>query len=80
MNIQARKLSLIEEFLKISDVSVIEKLESFLRTEKERLSDRKITPMSEDEFYEMIGQAKKDKVHGRVVPHEELKERIKSWR
>jgi len=34
MNIQARKLNLIEEFLRLSDESVIEKLESLIKFEK----------------------------------------------
>lgn len=80
MNIQARKLNLIEEFLRISDESIIEKLESFMITEKEKQHEKNLKPMSMRTFHEMIDQAKQDKANGRVIPHEELKERIKSWK
>lgn len=35
--------------------------------------------MSLKEFHEMIDHAKKDKASGRVISHEELKKKIKSW-
>ncbi len=80
MDIQARKLNLIEAFLKISDESIIEKLESFIRIERMREYDKDLKPMSIEEFHEMIDQAKKDRAKGRVVAHEELKKSIKSWK
>lgn len=80
MDIQARKLNLIEEFLKISDENIIEKLEYFINIEKQKQYDKDIKPMSLDEFYDMIDQAKQDKANGRLVSHEDLKERIKSWK
>lgn len=80
MNIQARKLNLIEEFLRISDESIIEKLESFIRIEKKKQYDRELKPMSLNDFHEMIDQAKQDKANGRVISHEDLKKRIKSWK
>ncbi len=80
MNIHARKLNLIEEFLRISDESIIEKLESFIKIEKKNQYDRELKPMSLKEFHEMIDQAKQDKADGRVISHEELKKRIKSWK
>lgn len=80
MNIQARKLNLIEEFLRISEESIIEKLEYFMISEKEKQYEKDLKPMSIKEFHEMIDQAKQDKANGRVIPHEELKERIKSWK
>lgn len=80
MDIQARKLNLIEEFLKISDENIIEKLEYFINIEKQKQYDKDIKPMSLEEFHDMIDQAKQDKANGRVVSHEDLKERIKSWK
>ena len=80
MNIQVRKLNLIEEFLRISDESMIEKLESFIRKEKKKQYDRELKPMSLEEFHEMIDQAIQDKANGRVISQDELKKRIKSWK
>ncbi len=80
MNIQARKLVLIEEFLRISDESIITKLESFIKQEKKVSHEERLTPMSLKEFHEMIDQAKRDSNDGRVISHQELKKKIKSWK
>jgi len=79
MDISTRKLNLIEEFLRISDESIIEQLESFIMTEKKKQYERDLKPMVLKEFHEMIDQAKQDKVNGRIISQEELKKRVKSW-
>jgi hypothetical protein len=80
MNIQARKLVLIEEFLRISDESFISKLESFIKQEKKVSHERNLKPMLLNEFHEMIDQAKRDSDAGRVISHQELKKKVKTWR
>lgn len=80
MNIQARKLGLIEEFLHINDESLIIKLESVIRQEKKLLHDRNLKPMSLNDFHEMIDQAKRDSDAGRVISHQELKKKVKTWK
>ena len=80
MNIQARKLVLIEEFLRISDESLITKLESFIKQEKKVSHDRNLKPMSLNEFHEMIDQAKRESDAGRVISHQELKKKVKTWK
>jgi hypothetical protein len=80
MNIQARKLVLIEEFLRISDETLITKLELFIRQEKKISHERNLKPMSINEFHEMIDQAKQDSEAGRVIAHEELKKKVKTWK
>ena len=80
MNIQARKLVLIEEFLRISDETLITKLELFIRQEKKISHERNLKPMSINEFHEMIDQAKQDSEAGRVISHEELKKKVKTWK
>lgn len=80
MNIQARKLILIEEFLRITDESLITKLESVIRQEKKIVHEKNLKPMSLTEFHDMIGQAKRDSDADRVIPHEELKEKVKTWK
>lgn len=80
MNIQARKLGLIEEFLHINDESLIIKLESVIRQEKKLLHERNLKPMSLNDFHEMIDQAKRDSEAGRVISHQELKNKVKTWK
>jgi hypothetical protein len=80
MNIQARKLVLIEEFLRISDESLITKLESFIREEKKIVHERNLKPMPIEQFHEMIDQAKQDSNAGRVISHQDLKKKVKTWK
>jgi hypothetical protein len=80
MNIQARKLNLIEEFLRISDESLITKLESFIKQEKKVSHERNLKPMSLNELQEMMDQAKHDSNAGRVISHQELKKKVKTWK
>jgi predicted transcriptional regulator len=80
MNIQARKLILIEEFLRISDENLITKIESFIKQEKKASLEKSLNPMSINEFNEMIDQAKRDSEAGRVISHQELKKKVKSWK
>jgi len=80
MNIQSRKLVLIEEFLRISDENLISKLESFIRHEKKISLESKLKPMTINEFHEMIDQAKKDSDEGRVISHQELRNKVKTWK
>ncbi|MDT3738812.1 MAG: hypothetical protein RO257_04850 [Candidatus Kapabacteria bacterium] len=79
MDIQARKLDLIGEFLRISDEDIIDKLESIIRIESKKQPIDKIEPMSMNEFHKLIDQAKQDKANGNVVSHQDLKKRIKTW-
>lgn len=80
MNIQSRKLEFIEQFLHINDEALIAKLESLLKKEKEASYNKKLKPMSMDEFNAIIDIAQKDAVEGRVVLHQDLKKRIKTWK
>jgi hypothetical protein len=80
MNIQARKLVLIEEFLRISDENLISKIESFIKQEKKISHERNLKPMELSEFHKMIDQAKQDSEAGRVVSHHDLKKKVKTWK
>lgn len=80
MDIQARKLILIEEFLRISDESLITKLESLIRQEKKITYEKDLKPMSLNEFHDMIDLAKQDSDTGRVISHQDLKKKVKTWK
>ena len=80
MNIQARKLFLIEEFLRISDEKLIAKLELFLKKEKKIIHERNLKTMSLKEFNEMIDLAKQDSDAGRVISHKDLKKKVRTWK
>ena len=80
MNIQTRKLVLIEEFIRMNDEDLITKIVSLIRKEKKASHDRNLKPMSMNEFNEMIDQAKKDSDSGRVITHHDLKKKVRTWK
>jgi hypothetical protein len=80
MNIQTRKLGLIEEFLRISDENLITKIESLIKLEKKASHEMSLKPMSMNEFNDMIDQAKQDSDSGRIISHQELKKKVKTWK
>ena len=65
MNIEERKLVLIE---------------SFIIQEKKDSHDRNLKPMSLKEFHEMIDLAEQDSDAGRVISHKDLQEKVKTWK
>jgi hypothetical protein len=78
MNIEARKLVLIEEFLRIQDENLLKKLESFMRKENKISHERNLSPIPLNEFHEMIDQALRDSESGKVISHEELIKKVKT--
>lgn len=52
MDIVSRKLSFVQEFLRISDEKLIAKLERMLRSERTKKISKVLNPMTMDEFNE----------------------------
>ena len=80
MDIQTRKIELIEDFLTITDETIIAKFESLIKTEKTKSSEKGLKPMSIENFYANIEQAKDDSDNGRVIKHQDLIEKVKKWK
>ena len=80
MDIQARKISIIQEFLRINSEELINKLDKFLHDEKKKIYEKELKPMSLDNFNEMIDKAEDDSVNGRVVEAKILKKDIEKWK
>ena len=80
MDIQARKISLIQEFLRINSEELINKLDKFLHDEKKKIYEKELKPMSLDNFNDMIDKAEEDSVNGRIVEAKTLKKDIEKWK
>jgi hypothetical protein len=80
MDIQARKISIIQEFLRINSEELINKLDKFLHDEKKKIYEKELKPMSLDNFNDMIDKAEDDSVNGRVVEAKMLKKDIEKWK
>lgn len=79
MDLQTRKLELIQEFLKIQSEDVISRLEKILRKEKKDSENENFKPMTIGEFDSRIDQSMEDSKNGRLIEASELKAKIDKW-
>lgn len=79
MDIVARKLNFVQEFLRISDEDLVDKLERFLRAERKKRVDKEIKPMTMNEFNQIIEKSEDDIKNGRVTEARELLKKVEKW-
>ncbi len=75
MNIQARKLTLIETLIHLNDESLINKIEKLVQSKK----DAELSPMSSDEFYSRIDKSENAIKKGQVISQKDLEKDSKNW-
>lgn len=78
MNIEARKLSLIQEFLSIQNESFIVKLEKLINKEKKTVENH-FKPFTIEEFNKRIDKSLDDFKNGRTINHDDLIKEIETW-
>ena len=79
MDLQARKITFVQEFLRLQNEEIISGLEHLLRMKKCELYEKTIVPMSMEQLNSEIDQAMKDSEEGRIITTSELKKKIKKW-
>lgn len=80
MDIEARKLSFVQEFLRISDEELISKLEGLLHLERKRKISQELRPMTMDEFNKIIEQSEEDFKNGRATEARDILNEIEKWK
>ncbi|MGZ5283119.1 MAG: hypothetical protein ACXWDO_13135 [Bacteroidia bacterium] len=79
MDLQSRKITFVQEFLRLQNENVIAKLEKILRREKSLLFEESLKPMSLEDFNSHIDKAVEDAENGNVISASDLKAKIKKW-
>lgn len=79
MDLEARKISFIQEFLRLQNEQVISSLEQLLRKERAQLMENDLKPMTLREYKDDIDKAMDDSKNGRMTKAEELKAGFKKW-
>ena len=79
MNLETRKISFIQEFLRLQNEEIVSGLEKFLRNRKNELIEKKFKPMSIEQFNKEIDQALDDSKNNRVIKATDLKSKIQKW-
>ena len=79
MDLEARKITFVQEFLRIQNEEIITGLEKLLRKKKNELFEEKLTPMSTEQFKREIDQAMDDSRMGNMTTAQELKNKAHKW-
>tara|TARA_R110002049_G_scaffold302135_2_gene494751 strand:+ start:462 stop:695 length:234 start_codon:yes stop_codon:yes gene_type:complete len=60
MNLEARKIEFVQEFLKLQSEEAVSRLEKILRKEKKASDERIFEPMTQDELNKRIDKSESD--------------------
>ncbi len=80
MDIQARKINFVQEFLRVADDELVTKLERLLRVERKKKLDNELHPTTLKEFNEIIDKSEYDFKNGRVTEARDLLNQIDTWK
>ena len=72
MNLEARKIEFVQEFLKLQSEETISRLEKILKKEKNTSPDRVLEPMTQEELNKRIDQSESDFQNNRFKSSSEL--------
>ncbi|MBA0883656.1 hypothetical protein [Flavobacterium undicola] len=76
MDLEARKISFIQEFLRLQNEEIIVGLEKLLHKRKAELLEKEMKPMSMEQFNNEIDQSIEDSKNGRVISAKDLKRKV----
>lgn len=79
MNLEARKISLVQEFLRIDNEKMISALENFLRKNKSEQFEKNLNPMTLEQLNFEIDKALDDEKNNRIISAKNLKDKIQKW-
>lgn len=79
MNLEARKISLVQEFLRIDNEKIISALENLLHKSKSESFDENLKPISLDQLNSEIDKAIDDEYKGKLINAKDLKNKIQKW-
>ena len=79
MNIEARKISFVQEFLRLQNEEIVSGLEKMLHKRKAELIEKEMKPMSIEQFNSDINQSEDDFKNGRIISAKDLKAKVNKW-
>ena len=79
MDLQTRKITFVQEFLRLQSEEIVSGLEDLLRKKKIELFEQKLTPMNIEQFNQEKDQSLMDSKEDRITPAKELKEKMRKW-
>jgi len=80
MDIQTKKLKLIEEFLSISDEKLLDYLDHLIQREKQKGYEASLKPMSLIGLRDMVEESINDYKNGDVISQEDFEKEVSKWK
>ena len=78
MNIQIKKLELIEWIAQMNDTNIISKMDKIRKTYL-TITKENVKPISLEEFYASIDRAEEDIKSGKLFSHQEAEKESENW-
>jgi len=79
MNLEARKISFVQEFLRLDNERIIDTLEKLLQKNKSEAFEQNLKPMSLKQFNDEINLSLNDEENDRLIEANDLKNEIQKW-
>ena len=79
MDLEARKIEFIQDFLKLQSEEAITRLEKVLKKEKKLTKKKEIQPMSVEQFNKRIDKSMQDSKEGKLTEINDLMADIEKW-
>ena len=80
MDIQTKKMQFIEEYLRITDEGLLNKLLELLRKERQKSLQAALQPMTQDELSDKLQRSEQDIETERIYTQQEVEAYMKSRR
>ncbi|MCC9066532.1 MULTISPECIES: hypothetical protein [Flavobacterium] len=79
MDLEARKISFVQEFLRLQSEEIVIHLENLLHKQKVELLDQEMKSMNIEQFNKEIDQSLDDAKNARIISAKDLKSKIQKW-
>lgn len=79
MDLEARKISFVQEFLRLQNEEIVSGLELLLRKRKAELIEGELKPMTMEQYNSEMDQAMEDSKNGRMIKASDLKSKMRKW-
>ena len=80
MDLQIRKLPIIQEFLGLANDSIVDKFEKMLEQERKKFVEQDISPMTLAQYDQRIDHAIDDLKNNQVLSAKKMNKEITTWK
>lgn len=79
MDLEARKISFVQEFLRLQNEDIVSGLEKLLHSRKAEILEQQLKPITHQQFNSDIDRSLDDIDNNRIVEAQALKDKFRKW-